>query len=752
MNASRFGSAEGSAIQTLKKLRKRKNCRRYQNLIEQLESRVLLSATMVVTGNSAAIANGETAPTFSNFTSFGETTNDGTIPETRTYTISAESGQINTVSASLTGSTAFALTTAPGSVIAQNGDTVFTLTFTPNAASNGIQDYSTEVTINSSVGTPYTFQVGGIGVPATVLPSGVEYYTVTPGSGTQTAADGDYLLMEYTLYLTDGVFDQTSLTVNTPFEFHLGLGEVIEGWDQAVVGMKVGEMRAIYVPPAEGYGSVAQSGSPGIPANSNLIFTVTLHDLVTVSGGTGQNVNIPADESDPTSAAGTYFGDLNLDAAPVTNTFTITDYSDDSARAMSLSALLTTTATNGVAAITLGGVGAGAYSVTQPTETTDSATLSVDTFTATYNATPGISDATVTINTVDAFSSNQVNPGVGNDTFDIEAQSNEPATGYVDAANWGEIVGWAYDPANPTSAINVEVVIDGGTITQTFSANMERDDLTGVIGSPDHGFQYYMPLLSAGTHSYAVYAIDATTGTNVLLGSGTVVSQNSLFDEGYYLRSYPAVAAAVTSGQFATGYAHYLQYGQFEGYSPSPLWDESVYLAYNHDVALAVQAGTVSSGFMQFYLYGQYENRPGLFWFNTSYYLQQNANVAAAVTSGALTSAYQHFVDYGQYEGYNPTPTFNTTSYAEFNSDIDPYITGEPLTSVYDQYVEYGYDEGRNPDPGLSSPAPTGDGSEAGTIVISDSSDSAGADGTVNGSDFQILEDNFGSGVGILDT
>ncbi len=731
MNASRFGSAEGSAIQTLKKLRKRKNCRRYQNLIEQMESRVLLSATMVVTGNSANIANGETTPTFSNFTNFGDTAHDGTIPLTRTYTIAAESGQINTVSVSLSGSSVFALTgNSASSTIAQNGDTTFTITFTPNEA----QSFSSTVTIDSSL-TAYTFEIDGTGDATTTLPSGVEYTTVTPGTG-PAAADGDYLVMDYTGYLTDGTMFQSSLTTANPFQFELGLGEVIQGWDQGVVGMQVGETRALYIPFAEGYGGNAQTG---IPADSNLIFSITLRNLIAVTGGTAQNVNIPANESDPTTGAGTYFGDMNLGAAPVTNTFTISDTGDGSSRALGLSSLLTTTAANSIAAITLGGVGTDAFSVSQPDVITNTSTLSVDTITATYTATPGISDADVEINTVDPDSQT----GLGSYSYQVEGQSNEPATGHVDAASWGQIVGWAYDPANPTNPINVEVVIDGGTITQTFSADMERDDLTGVIGSPDHGFQYYMPLLSAGTHSYAVYAIDTTTGTNVLLGSGTVVSQNSLFDEGWYERTYAAyIGSALADGQFASGYAHYLQYGQYEGYSPSPFWDESYYLAYNSDVAAAVTAGTVSSGFMQYYLYGQYENRGGLFWFNTSYYLQQYGNVASAVTSHALTSAYQHFVDYGEYEGYNPTPTFNTTSYAEFNSDIDPYITGEPLTSVYDQYVEYGYDEGRNPDPGVSSPAPTDDtggGGSEGGVTVNSATESFAAD---TGVDDQLLTDS----------
>jgi polygalacturonase len=296
-------------------------------------------------------------------------------------------------------------------------------------------------------------------------------------------------------------------------------------------------------------------------------------------------------------------------------------------------------------------------------------------FTVTVTDTVGLSTTsavTVTVNTPNTFL---------------------PTPGNVDVANMNVISGWAYDPTDPTASINVEVVITGGP-TQTFSADESRSDLLAVIGSANHGFTYATPMLSAGDHTAYIYAVEVN-GTKVLLNTEPLVSQNSLFDEHYYLKMYPNVAAAVAKGEFATGYDHYIEYGQYEGYSPSPYWDEAWYLKENPDVAAAVKAGTISSGFMHYYLYGQYENRGGLLYFNTTYYLQNNPDVAAAIASGSITSAYEHFVLWGQYEGRSPMLYFNSAVYDADNQDILPYVTGETFTSDFEQFIEYGQYEDR---------------------------------------------------------
>lgn len=95
------------------------------------------------------------------------------------------------------------------------------------------------------------------------------------GTGT-TAQTGDTVTVNYTGTLTNGKeFDSTK--GKQPFSFTLGAGQVIKGWDQGIVGMKVGGKRKLTIPPDLGYGS--QGAGAAIPPNSTLIFDVELLDV-----------------------------------------------------------------------------------------------------------------------------------------------------------------------------------------------------------------------------------------------------------------------------------------------------------------------------------------------------------------------------------------------------------------------------------------------------------------------------------------
>lgn len=89
---------------------------------------------------------------------------------------------------------------------------------------------------------------------------------------------GDVLVMNYTGRLENGtVFDSNVLPEFNhvqPFEFMLGAGQVIQGWDEGLVGMKIGDKKTLVIPPEKGYGDRAVGNT--IPANSTLIFEVEL--------------------------------------------------------------------------------------------------------------------------------------------------------------------------------------------------------------------------------------------------------------------------------------------------------------------------------------------------------------------------------------------------------------------------------------------------------------------------------------------
>lgn len=92
------------------------------------------------------------------------------------------------------------------------------------------------------------------------------------GSGKQVKK-GDTVIIHYTGVLTNGTVFDSSVTRGQPFETQIGVGKVIRGWDEGVVGMKVGGKRRLTIPPELAYGE--QAVGP-IPANSTLIFELEL--------------------------------------------------------------------------------------------------------------------------------------------------------------------------------------------------------------------------------------------------------------------------------------------------------------------------------------------------------------------------------------------------------------------------------------------------------------------------------------------
>jgi len=101
---------------------------------------------------------------------------------------------------------------------------------------------------------------------------GLEVEILQQGEG-EEAKDGDSVSVHYTGTLVDGTKFDSSVDRGQPFQFGLGAGQVIQGWDLGVKGMKVGEKRKLTIAPELGYGST-DMGS--IPPNSTLIFEVEL--------------------------------------------------------------------------------------------------------------------------------------------------------------------------------------------------------------------------------------------------------------------------------------------------------------------------------------------------------------------------------------------------------------------------------------------------------------------------------------------
>ena len=108
----------------------------------------------------------------------------------------------------------------------------------------------------------------------TVTDSGLKYYDIAIGDTTfAIATNGQDVVVHYNGWLDDGtMFDSSIFFAGQPFVFTLGAGQVIEGWDEGVLGMYPGGERQLVIPPALAYDSL---GTANIPPNATLTFEVT---------------------------------------------------------------------------------------------------------------------------------------------------------------------------------------------------------------------------------------------------------------------------------------------------------------------------------------------------------------------------------------------------------------------------------------------------------------------------------------------
>jgi FKBP-type peptidyl-prolyl cis-trans isomerase len=105
---------------------------------------------------------------------------------------------------------------------------------------------------------------------------GLEIIDIEVGTG-DSPQPGQTVVVHYTGWLADGTKFDSSLDRGQPFEFVLGAGRVIAGWDEGLASMKVGGQRRLIIPPELGYGE--QGYPPVIPPNAQLIFDIELLEI-----------------------------------------------------------------------------------------------------------------------------------------------------------------------------------------------------------------------------------------------------------------------------------------------------------------------------------------------------------------------------------------------------------------------------------------------------------------------------------------
>ena len=125
-----------------------------------------------------------------------------------------------------------------------------------------------------------TVQLGVNTMTRTKTTSGLEYEILKEGSGI-SPAKGQLVTVHYTGWLNNngecGKKFDSSLDRGKPFDFPIGMGYVIAGWDEGVMSMKIGEKRRLFIPSNLGYG--ARGAGASIPPHAGLIFDVELLEI-----------------------------------------------------------------------------------------------------------------------------------------------------------------------------------------------------------------------------------------------------------------------------------------------------------------------------------------------------------------------------------------------------------------------------------------------------------------------------------------
>jgi peptidylprolyl isomerase len=144
---------------------------------------------------------------------------------------------------------------------------------TPDANANAILNQPTIATVSQSTSAPSNLIAMDNNENQVTTASGLKYVEITEGTG-ELPATGQTISVHYTGTLENGQKFDSSRDRNSAFEFQIGTGQVIKGWDEGLSTMKVGGRRKLIIPAELGYGARGAGGA--IPPNATLIFDVEL--------------------------------------------------------------------------------------------------------------------------------------------------------------------------------------------------------------------------------------------------------------------------------------------------------------------------------------------------------------------------------------------------------------------------------------------------------------------------------------------
>ena len=203
--------------------------------------------------------------------------------------------------------------------------------------------------------------------------------------------------------------------------------------------------------------------------------------------------------------------------------------------------------------------------------------------------------------------------------------------------------------------------INAGAGSDLIFGGLGDDTIDGGTGIDAARFVDGFDAISFGQDAFGkITAMTSSEGTDLLDGIEVLIANGEVrlvnapsiitdngFDEAFYLAHYTDIARAVQSRQFASGFDHFMAFGQYEDRNMNALYDADYYRQANADVAAAVDQGGMFQSVTQHYmLYGAIEARTPSSWFDSATYLNANPDVRA-VGMSALT----HYLLFGRGEG-----------------------------------------------------------------------------------------------------
>ena len=168
-----------------------------------------------------------------------------------------------------------------------------------------------------------------------------------------------------------------------------------------------------------------------------------------------------------------------------------------------------------------------------------------------------------------------------------------------------------------------------------------------------------------------------------------------IFDEQYYLASYPWVKPAIDAGSIKSGLEHFQKYGQAAGLTKiSRYFDEDTYLEGNPDLKPFVRTvnpnAPFATGLDHFIQYGYEEGRTRVSpEYDEAFYLANNQQLQPFIQNGTFKNGYQHFIQFGIKDGRFGTSFFES-EYLQKNRDIVPFVNSGALKTGREHYFKFG--------------------------------------------------------------